>query len=565
MVFTSCRSRFFAAAISALAVVAAVPVNASCPCKPPIDVTQSTKNQQRLLCIEDTESARKLFAPLSPQALNLNYRLMQDDFDDREDSSTKSMRYTTDECDVVMKISVGYRIRQAKNERCPGICKVIPFVLVPAEFLSSVLDLRSATYSMCTLRLKTNYDDGRAIDKNLSLGVVLRSIAARRMQECEELHDPGMSTWDYVPSNTSDTVDYMSLKNRAFRTHERLLLSTVHSKRAAYGLALWVGSVGRIKLARSQASVLRLQDKSFDDSRRILGWVATEDVYTCGHARKNCKPKDGDTYHYQMPHTVSHKATTEHGWACAQRRPLRAMAHVLRLYDLDFMIVVDDDTFVNMGLLSYGSVLSSYILNSMRTEQLVLGDMRYAQVTARGFFFGGAGYLIGRAAMENLTSTVITARKGKDRDSYRSAEMINRLGVLNDAIADSSTSCPECVVLRPEKEGQYTTADLSVRVIDLCVNMMAELGTCYHSDHSITRCLSHAIYASCQSAGCGGTKVTASNGTRQRVSMCYDGTKCDTSTGLTCHRFMADPSDPSRHPLSTASLALSSPDQFYQR
>lgn len=564
MVLT-CKSCFILAAISAAVVVLAIPTDPYCPCKPSVDVTQSIINQQRLLCFEDTESARKMFAPLSPQALNLNYRLMQDDFDDRENSSTKSMRYTTDECDVVMKISSGTRIRQAKNERCPGICKVIPFVLVPVEFLLAVLELRSATYSMCTLRLTTNYDDGRVFDKHLSLGIVLRSIASRRLQECEELNDPAMSTWDYVPSNTSETVDYMSLKNRAFRTHERLLLYTSHTKRAAYGLALWVGSVGRIKLARSQASVLRLQDKQFDDSKRILGWVATEDVYTCGHARKNCRPKHGDTYHRHMPHTVSHKATTEHGWACAQRRPLRAIAHVLRLYDVDFMIVVDDDTFVNMNLLSYGSVLSSYILNSMRTEQIVLGDMRYAQVTARGFFFGGAGYLLGRATMENLTSTVITARKGEDRDSYRGAEMINRLGVLNDAITDSSTTCPECVVLRPDVQDQYKTADLGVRVVDLCVNMMAELGTCYHSDHSLTRCLSHAIYASCQSAGCGGTKVTAGDGTQQLVSMCYDGKKCDTTTGLTCHRFMADPFDPARPPLSTASLALSSPDQFYQR
>ena len=126
------------------------------------------------------------------------------------------------------------------------------------------------------------------------------------------------------------------------------------------------------------------------------------------------------------------------------------------------MIVVDDDTSINVGLLSYGFVLSSYILQTTRTQQIVLDDMRSDIVTARGFFFGGAGYLMGRATPLNLSSTVISARKGKDGDSYRGAETITRLSVLKDALEFSKNQCPECVQVRPSVNGGFKTASCTL-------------------------------------------------------------------------------------------------------
>ena len=48
------------------------------------------------------------------------------------------------------------------------------------------------------------------------------------------------------------------------------------------------------------------------------------------------------------------------GWACAQRRSLRAISHTLLIYDPDYLLVVDDDTFVSIDMLKPYGALDRY-------------------------------------------------------------------------------------------------------------------------------------------------------------------------------------------------------------
>jgi hypothetical protein len=511
-----------------------------CPCKFSQDTSpkKPQRNERHLLCIADTDIAKTIFANLSPKALNLNYRLLRDEGDDDEGHNVYA-------CDVLVKVVVRSQVTVSKNQRCPGVCRAIPFVLIPSYFFTSILESRSTSLAMCSLNVTTSYKGGVIYDVKKSLGEVLRTIAIRRLQECEENKNPSLGNWDYIPLSRNDTP--ISARGPALRSFFRDLTHIQQKRRKVYGVVIWIGSNTRIRMVHDQAAVLRLQVKGIHDSKRIVGWAATEEVYSCIPGGKTCTlPPNKNYYKGSMPMTVNHKSTTSLGWVCAQRRPLRAMAHVLQLYDPDFLLVVDDDSFVNIKLLAYGTVLSSYILQTMSTQKIVLGDMRDETITFRGFYYGGGGYLMGRSVLQSLESTFIES-KPEEADDKR--WLRRGLGVLTEAYDLSSKQgdgCASCVKIRPPANdstsiNQVTIqADLSVRTIDLCVNMMAERGTCYHSDHSITRCLVYAIYADTMTAGCKGIHVSSSNGSQALISMCYDATDCDLSKALICHRHVAN-------------------------
>jgi hypothetical protein len=522
-----------------------------CPCKFSQDTSpkKPQRNERHLLCIADTDIAKTIFANLSPKALNLNYRLLRDEGDDDEGHNVYA-------CDVLVKVVVRSQVTVSKNQRCPGVCRAIPFVLVPSYFFTAILESRSTSLAMCSLNVTTSYKGGVIYDVKKSLGEVLRTIAIRRLQECEENKNPSLGNWDYIPLSRNDTP--ISARGPALRSFFRDLTHIQQTRRKVYGVVIWIGSNTRIRMVHDQAAVLRLQVKGIHDSKRIVGWAATEEVYSCIPGGKTCTlPPNKNYYKGSMPMTVNHKSTTSLGWVCAQRRPLRAMAHVLQLYDPDFLLVVDDDSFVNIKLLAYGTVLSSYILQTMSTQKIVLGDMRDTFITGRGFYYGGGGYLMGRSVLQSLESKVIESRAEGQTDKWLRRGQHSDLGVLTEALALSSKEsvrCAGCVKIRPPANDSTSRnlrpiiqADLSVRTIDLCVNMMAERGTCYHSDHAVTRCLAYAIYADTMTAGCKGIHVH-SNGQKALISMCYDNATCDLSRSLICHRRRADPVDPLRPP-----------------
>jgi hypothetical protein len=521
----------------------------SCPCKLNDDTRslKSAPSQEHLLCIEDTEAAKSFFASLTPSSLNLNYRLLQDDFNDAEISATASSKYNSRDCDVLMKIVSRDNVVHSRNGRCPGVCKSIPFVLVPSYFLDAVLNSRSSSFQMCSMNLTSSHEKGMPSNSQITLGRALSSIATRRLQECQENKDPLVGSWDYVSSNPTKTNIVPSI-NRADHSHDHELKLHRTPRRIVYGVIIWVTFASKRQTAYNQPAVLRLQKRNITDSDRIVGWVATDDLYSCGAGRRRCSINNDN-----MTNVLSNP-----GSVCAHRRPLRAIAHVIKLFDPDFLLVADDSTYVNMKMLLHGTLLSSYILQQMRVEPIVIGDMRISEVTGRGIYSGEGGYLLGKAVLGNLSSRVIHARTIADGGVFVVGSQIEALSVLDEALEMVEEYCDKCAQVRPpvmttatnDQSRQFITADIEVRVVELCVNLMAGMGTCYHSDHSLTRCLAHAVYADTISAGCGGFNITSSDGSALSVVMCSDAAECDLSKSLTCHKYMTDPRSINNPPIS---------------
>ena len=536
-----------------------------CPCKHSPDQipNKPQSHEQHSLCIEDTEIGAKIFSSLSPRDLNLNYRLLLEDFDENLNNFSIQMPYGTADCDVIMKVIDRGPIKRMKNLGCPGICKTIPVIPIPSHFILSILNSTEASFPMCSLNLSTSRLPGMSADPKQSLGVVLRTIALRRLQECEEKKDPTQGTWLYVPQNKSDIVELAPV----FDNSDQSILSNRIPRRKVYGVVVWIASLHRITIALNQVSGLLVQSRGLRDTQQIVSWLATEEIYPCNFGAPPCQPQasatKGNIYNNELPATIIHKKSTLPGWACAQRRPLRALSHMLSLYDPDFVLVADDDTFVNIKMLSYGSILSSYILRTMSAQPIVLGDLKQWHITSGGFYYGGGGYLMGRSVLTSLVSKTMESRVPSVKDKYRYYHQTKELGVLTEALAASKKKCPKCVRVRQtsDEDKKNTNvelvADLNVRVVDMCSNMMAYAGTCYHSDHSLPRCLAHAIYADTVSAGCyknetgcDGIWISDGDGNSFRMAMSSsDSQDCDLSFKLTCHRRMTDPSDPHLPPV----------------
>ena len=543
--------------------------NKRCPCDSSHDMFPKSTfggyawNHRRLLCIDHRGGSSGIFASLSPQGLNLNHRRVKRNEYHQGKGNLTSVREGINGCDVVIKFVEKTTFHQLQAERCPGICRQVPLLIVPPLFLKALTDLTDGSFLMCSMNITTSESLVRSrmgvigsnvstTDRDLHIGLVLKTIAIRRLLECNEKENAvADSSWDYniVGRDRAPLKSITSKVSQSDTTSAGLL----QSKRQVYGVVLWVASKSRILLAYNQARVLSLQDDNEIDTKRITGWIATEDVYPCDHAKNKCYlPASVECYNELMPRTYIHLPRSNDGWACGQRRPLRAIAHVLSIYDPDFMLVVDDDTYVNMNLIQYGSILSSYILSTMKDSNIIMGEMLGYGIGKNGFYYGGSGYLFGRGVITQLTGNYIESWKG-DGDSHRRADQIEKLGVLEEAIVTSEKLCPKCVTVQPytgKAENVRRVAKLAVRVIDMCVNMMAQSGTCYHSDHSFSRCLAHGIYAETVPIRCNGTDINPPNGSKYQFGMCWWRYVCHPSYTITCHRHFADPSDPSK-PKST--------------
>ena len=542
--------------------------NKRCPCDSSKDMFPNStfhgdsSNHRRLLCIDHRGSGSSIFASVSPQSLNLNYRqLKRSDYNQGRGNLT-SVGDGIDDCAVVIKIVD--KPAPFQSERCPGICKQSPYIIVCPLFLKALSDLTEGSFVMCSLNITTSESlvrsrmgvtgsDISTMDRDLHLGLILKTIAIRRLLECNEKENPvADSSWDYIVAGSNKALTTLNTGkvSQSYSASNQLL----QSKRQVYGVVLWVASKSRILLAYNQARVLSLQgDNNHLDATRMTGWIATEDVYPCDHANNKCYlPTNVKCYNEMMPHTYIHLPRSNEGWACGQRRPLRAIAHVLTIYDPDFMLVVDDDTYVNMNLLKYGSVLSSYILTTMKTSRIIMGEMLGYGIGRYGFYYGGSGYLFGRGVITQLTGNYIESWQGEG-DGHRKPDQIEKLGILEEAIESSEKLCPKCVTVQSyngKEKNVKRVAKIGVRVIDMCVNMMAQAGTCYHSDHSFSRCLAHGIYADTVPIRCNGTDIALSTGSTYNFGMCWWRHVCFPSYTITCHRHFADPSDPSK-PKST--------------
>lgn len=346
--------------------------------------------------------------------------------------------------------------------------------------------------------------------------------------------------------------------------HSRLHVDTIHyqpgyheelTRRKVRGLIIWIGSISRFSMARAQIEVLQSQSNVAPNDR-IIGWLATEEIYNCRMGTTTCTTLSPSLAYYNYMPTSALNVKTA-GYNCAQRRPLRAMAHTLSLFDPDFLFVVDDDTFVNIDKLKLNGPLDTMIHE--KQHAWVMGQLTQGRkITRNGFFYGGAGYLMGKAVIDALTSHTIFGPPAT-ADTVRDPTQTEYLQIMYQALENAREVCPTCIVdnennakLESSSYGwPKTKIELSgdTRLVDACMHIMSEEHTCYASDHAISRCVIHGAYAEAIDVDCWGKPYQSSAGSFE-MGMCMGIEEC-TDVQLTCHRWMADPAD-YRHAIQSA-------------
>jgi len=389
---------------------------------------------------------------------------------------------------------------------CPESCLPKPYTAIPLNWLTDHniwkdIIVQTDLLLTCSLSLhdlmslptaKAQHHISHHIHHHTMLQYLIKQIMKRRLEECNE-----KKLW---PTNRRVSSDNNELIAKQIQlnasTVSEVGQSVMLTRRKVYGLIIWVASLNRIDMAAQQLQVLTEQfhhlhhnqsdHSSFDgDPWRdyIAGWVATEDIYPC----RNGTSRAGNDYPNFVFYQFSNMNRKPLGWTCAQRRPMRALAHALLLFEPEFVLLVDDDTYVNMNLL-LNSSLSSYIRQSMAKDPIVLGQLynlyktNVGKFSKKGFylgsctmsimgaryswellleltsysisisvylvhnetinlFVGGAGYLIGRAAIHRLVSHEVLGPPSLE-DANRDVLQTQYLSILREALRLTKEHCP---------------------------------------------------------------------------------------------------------------------------
>ncbi|KAJ1421905.1 hypothetical protein B484DRAFT_452587 [Ochromonadaceae sp. CCMP2298] len=425
---------------------------------------------------------------------------------------------------------------EVTERQCPGICLPIPYLELPAPWLLPPYQGNRSLSCSLTLGAVLAHQKEDTVASTVFL--ILRSVARRRMEECLE-----RGRWPLGSFHSSAEAEGDVHSSKGLEWSNSSYMQPSHSKlnkRKVYGLVIWVGTNSKLGLLRAQTQMLSVT--TGPDHERIFGWSATEDQYGCYNGADAKKCGAAYAHNWMMPSTkMSSEASS--GWGCAQRRPLRAMSHTLSLYDPDFLFVVDDDTWVNIPMLLPGTIMHQIINKEMRVRPLVLGQLNGGnKITKKGFFYGGAGYLMGRGVLDSLNSFTLV---GPDpySDTYRDQKHLDHLGMMEHAYP-MAAGCPDdCMTLDKTNVLHFTssTATLRVPLVDICTNTLSDEGTCYHSDHAISRCLVHGVYADVWDVLCQGFKTPTTPSLY--TQMCMGTGACNVKSMLTCHRWQANTSD----------------------
>lgn len=419
--------------------------------------------------------------------------------------SLLSENQTMHKCNVLIRLS-NLPISSAYNNRilCPGSCQPVPEVDVPNDLLfqnsySNIFETHKEFPLTCSLTIemilhKRQKMENLKISKRHDLSFVLKEIFFRRLYECyEHVKIPKRVRHHHLGDKTSiphGDVDGDALVLRKLKA-----------------LVIWIGTASNLKLIKDQSDVLGGQPNYGIDA--VIAWAATDDLYNCNENTTQCHGGNG-RFKY-LPHSAIN--VNKFGWRCAQRRPLRALAHVLQLFDPSVVVLLDDDTYLNYPLLI--ERFGAYIFGDMMSKPIYMGEFIgktgvHGHLSLEGIFAGGSGYILGHKALQLLNNKAVrhfgfegvgTSSSGVDlSDGYRSDPQVRHLSLLAEAMAvQHGGRCPQhkgssCMpTLKDMHESQlsqknslspFSSGDLfvpiGVRLIDLCTNLMANEHACHH-------------------------------------------------------------------------------------
>ena len=484
-----------------------------------------------ILCINDANSdQKKLLQKLVLNGITLSF-------------VKKGIDVTAD-CNVLLKIinrKDKISFPTFDRQLCPGVCRPIPEMRILSNiFVGGNLNLTADLLLTCTLdgsmvsptatisspspsstqsKVIGNFNSTTNISMeiesdNAQLSALLRAMFWRRIMECYEKKFWGTRYEQELLKPFTDQVVAPLSEWQADRNQI--------SRRPVYSLIIWIGSQSKLSLIIEQAKVLI--DQPFRGSRSVIGWSATDETFSCRLDKVKCLQKKGRKF---LPQSAINFMSE--GWACAQRRPLRALAHTLLLLDPEFVILLDDDSYLNYNLLQfkYGDSLTQ---GPMSVRALLMGELIGAvgdegHLTKWGIFAGGGGYVINKKALQVLNGYELKYYEGEgtrtpsilnisNDDAFRSNLHIFYLSLYKLGKTNSEKYCKKekgqhCILPglpKPSRSLPTTTTTsinltsqfnstspsleviesaslsvtISVRLIDFCANMLANENTCDH-------------------------------------------------------------------------------------
>jgi hypothetical protein len=456
---------------------------ANCPCVTDPRSNAETHPISYEICIINSSVAHDFLLANQKQLITLNISLVSE-------TSWKSKSLTA-RCLAVIDLLPPQPIQSSCSYKyiCPEACLPRPYTAIPINWLTDRLIYASS--SNAHIPITCSLTVGQLVNMLGSprLASILSAIAMRRMQECVE-----REYW-LRPSDSAYGRSNLYLE-QIDNTTDNI------NRRDVFGLMIWVGSINRLDMSIAQNRMLHDQwQRPAEDV--IAGWIASEEQYSCRVGSGTCYPVVSNHSNLLVRGFMNREPF---GWQCAQRRPPRALAHVLWLYNPEFVYLMDDDTFVNIPRFFIpDSGLIKYIRNQMKENPYVVGRLGTLHghsnvISKHGMIVGGEGYLIGRAVLDRLQSYTIYGPSSLE-DKYRTANQMKYLSILRSAY-EQLHQCPHpphmpCLKLQGSGQLQdyKAMASSAVRLIDLCVSLLSKEHTCFHSDHAMTHCLVHGAYA----------------------------------------------------------------------
>ncbi len=505
--------------------------DAHCPCSDRSGYEENYSNQfMNKLCIVDNEEAKIYSLMIEKIGSKIPLKIVP--------SNLKFTSELVSDCDSIIEFSNNETI--IDKHKCPGHCKPIPITTIPISWIMN-FSQKQSNYSLdqtitCTMTWRQFFASNNFVALNLSSQIYNTSTQDTKISITQNQH-----SFETIIATLLDIIITRRFEECNEPVHWKYKQSVV-SKRHVFGLIIWAGSRSRMDMLERQVSILR--DQKNDNEHTIVGWMATEDQYDCGKNANICIRDN-----YSLPNfpgtilTASHPLHKSEGWACGQRRPPRSMSHALLLYEPQFLLVGDDDTYINPKIL-FSTDFKSYVKDTLSIKNMVLGCLSGdGSMSKLGFFFGGCGYIFSKLAISMMNSYTLPGPT-KSSNGYTNPGN-QKLYFLFQAKLLAEHSCPMCIndIANYNENKLGMVAMTKDRLIDICINLMAKERTCYHSDHILSRFIFYGLLADVIDMPCENSVKTHDIIDHNiTFGMCMGRTEysCDHNRHMTCHRFQAD-------------------------
>jgi hypothetical protein len=286
-------------------------------------------SQLLFVCVVETLESKKMFSKYSPEDMNINIIFLPEmpSFLNLTYDNKDSDKEMTRDCSSIIELTSSENSTSiAESIIGPGICIPKPFLKIPVNSLlppydmNRTLSLTLTTGSVVSHHVNILKDNSSSIGSIAhGIGIILRSIARRRVEECKERGYWPLGSF----ARSLSERDIHSSRHTTWNNNSYLLPhKSKFERRKVYGLIIWIGTNARRNLLNSQLQVLSLQNQSLPANEKIFGWAATEDSYSCRIANDTRQCGHSYGYHWMLPSTQLASRGLS-GWGCGQRRPLR--------------------------------------------------------------------------------------------------------------------------------------------------------------------------------------------------------------------------------------------------